>query len=257
MALLTCRYFSDTLGLSTTATVILPEPATEAGAPAAPADGAPLPVLYLLHGLSQDDSSWTRFTSLERYVAHRRLAVVMPAVHRSYYANQDDGYRYRDFLVDELPRAMRAFFPLSTRREDTFIAGLSMGGYGAMKAALTRPERYAAAASLSGGLDVTAKPNLAPEEWRRTFGSPETAREAGEDVVALARAASPTDVPRLWAWCGTEDFLLEESRTFARACEESGLGLEYSESPGAHDWPAWDEQIPRVLDWLDEVRGND
>ncbi|GMA36680.1 alpha/beta hydrolase [Demequina litorisediminis] len=150
---------------------------------------------------------------------------------------------------------MGAFFPLSRRREDTFIAGLSMGGYGAMKAALTRPERYGAAASLSGGLDVTAKPNLAPEEWRRTFGSPEAAREAGEDVVALARAADPAAVPRLWAWCGTEDFLLEESRTFARACDEAGLGLEYSESPGSHDWPAWDAQIPRVLDWIDSVRG--
>ncbi|MFV0285729.1 MAG: alpha/beta hydrolase, partial [Demequina sp.] len=123
MALLTCRYFSPVLGLSTTATVLLPETATEAGVPGAPDNpGAPLAVLYLLHGLSQDDASWTRYTSLERYVAHRRLAVVMPAVHRSYYANQDDGYRYRDHLVDELPAIMGAFFPLSRRREDTFIA---------------------------------------------------------------------------------------------------------------------------------------
>lgn len=250
MALLTVRWFSQALGLSTTTTVILPQASNEAGVPGASALPERLPTLYLLHGLSQDDASWTRHTALERYVAGRPLAVVMPAVHRSYYANQADGFRYFEHLADELPRAMAGFFPLSQRREDTFIAGLSMGGYGAMKAALRRPGRYAAAASLSGGLDVTAQPNSYPDEWRRTFDSPAAARAAHEDVIDLARHADPAALPRLWAWCGTEDFLLEESRTFSRACAESGIELEYSESPGAHDWPAWDQQLPRLLDWL-------
>ncbi|MFV0632492.1 alpha/beta hydrolase [Demequina sp.] len=254
MAHLTCRYFSDVLGLSTTATVILPQVQHEAGVPGVDALPDRLPVLYLLHGLSQDDASWTRHTALERYVAHRPMAVVMPAVHRSYYANQADGYRYFDHLADELPHIMASFFPLSQRREDTFIAGLSMGGYGAMKAALRRPDRFAAAASLSGGLDVTAKPNSYPEEWRRTFGSPETSRAAHEDVIEMVRQSDPATLPRLWAWCGTEDFLLQESRTFRDACASAGVPLEYSESPGAHDWPAWDEHIPRLLDWLPLAR---
>ncbi|WP_084105670.1 alpha/beta hydrolase family protein [Demequina sp. NBRC 110056] len=250
MALITVRWFSDVLGLSTTTTVILPQAAYEAGVEGASAIPDRLPTLYLLHGLSQDDASWTRHTSLERYVAGMPLAVVMPAVHRSYYANQADGFRYFEHLAEELPAVMRGFFPLSDRREDTFVAGLSMGGYGAMKLALRRPERFAAAASMSGGLDVTARPNSYPEEWRRTFGSPEIAREASEDVIDLVRRADPGALPRLWAWCGTEDFLLEESRTFRDTCASSGVALEYSESAGAHDWPAWDEQIPRVLEWL-------
>lgn len=250
MALLTCRYHSDALGLSTTATVILPQASQEAGVPAASAVPDRLPVLYLLHGLSQDDASWTRFTALERYVAHRPLAVVMPAVHRSYYANQAVGYRYFEHLADELPAIMRGFFPLSDRREDTFVAGLSMGGYGAMKLALRRPERFAAAASLSGGLDVAARPNLHADEWRRTFGSPQAAAEASEDLMSLVAAADPATLPRLRAWCGTEDFLLEESRTFRDACARAGVSLDYSESPGAHDWDAWDEQIQPLLDWL-------
>jgi len=249
MALISVRWFSEVLGLSTTATVILPQQDNEAGVPGA-AIPERLPTLYLLHGLSQDDASWTRHTALERYVAGMPLAVVMPAVHRSYYANQADGSRYFEHLAEELPEAMRGFFPLSGLREDTFVAGLSMGGYGAMKLALRRPERFAAAASLSGGLDVTGKPNSYPEEWRRTFGSPSDARDAHENVIDLVRRADSASLPRLWAWCGTEDFLLEESRTFRDACAGAGVPLEYSESPGAHDWPAWDEQIPRVLDWL-------
>ncbi|MDE0573890.1 alpha/beta hydrolase-fold protein [Demequina sp. B12] len=128
MAQITCRYFSDVLGMSMTATVILPQAVNQQiGMASAPARAA-LPTLYLLHGLSDDDSVWLRRTSIERYVADRSLAVVMPNVHRSFYSNQVDGYPYFTHLIDELPRIMGGFFPLSSRREDTFIAGLSMGG---------------------------------------------------------------------------------------------------------------------------------
>lgn len=249
MALITCRYYSEVLGLSTTATVILPQQVHEAGVAGSPMR-TPLATLYLLHGLSQDDASWTRFTSLERYVAHRPVAVVMPAGHRSYYANQASGLRYFDHVADEVPATMQSMFGLSPDRSRTFVAGLSMGGYGAMKIALRRPDRFAAAASLSGGLNVTAKPNMHAEEWHRTFGSPARARAHDEDAVHLARSADPSTAPALWAWCGTEDFLLEESRAFRDACAASGLALDYSESPGAHDWDAWDAHIPRLLDWL-------
>jgi len=154
MALLTCHFFSEALGVSTAATVLLPESARgQIGMGGADVEGPP-PVLYLLHGLSDDETIWTRRTSIERYVAERGLAVVMPRGGRSMYADEVHGGGYWTFLTQELPRAVQQFFRVSDRREDTFVAGLSMGGYGAFKWALREPWRFAAAASLSGALVV-------------------------------------------------------------------------------------------------------
>ena len=114
------------------------------------------PLLYLLHGLSDDHTAWVRYTSIERYADAYGLAVVMPQVHRSFYTDQAHGGAFWTFLAEELPELVQRFFVVSARREDTFVAGLSMGGYGALRWALRRPGRFAAAASLSGALDVDA-----------------------------------------------------------------------------------------------------
>src|SRR5919199_4817483 len=156
MALLRCDFFSDALSLSTSMTVILPQQtSTQIGLVGAVGDEPP-PVLYLLHGLSDDDTIWLRRTSIERYVAPLGLAVVMPQVHRSFYRDEAYGGKYWTFVSEELPELVRRFFRVSQTRDDTFVAGLSMGGYGALKLALRQPERFAAAASLSGALDVVA-----------------------------------------------------------------------------------------------------
>src|SRR3712207_1096864 len=149
MAFLTCNAFSESLEMGVTLNVVLPQ-ATESqigvNASVTPGD---LPLLYLLHGLSDDHSAWLRYTSIERYAAEAGVAVVMPAVGRSFYANEAQGHRYWDYVSDELPRIIGDFFRVSTRPQDTFVAGLSMGGYGAMRLALTFPDRFAAAATLS------------------------------------------------------------------------------------------------------------
>ena len=135
-------------------TVLLPQrTTTQIGMTGRTVDGDP-PVLYLLHGLSDDDTIWLRRTSIERYVAPLGLAVVMPQVHRSFYTDEAYGGRYWTFLSEELPALVGSLFRVSSRREDTFVAGLSMGGYGALKWALRQPERFAAAASLSGAVHV-------------------------------------------------------------------------------------------------------
>src|SRR5215213_10189016 len=130
MAHLRCDFFSDALGLSTSMTVILPQPTQNQIGMAGKAGEGPPPVLYLLHGLSDDDTIWLRRTSIERYVAPLGLAVVMPQVHRSFYLDEAIGNRYWTFLSEELPSVVGSFFRVSQRREDTFVAGLSMGGYG-------------------------------------------------------------------------------------------------------------------------------
>ena len=136
MARIQCDFFSAALGTSVTINVLLPQPD-----PAARTAPRRYPVLWLLHGLLDDHTTWLRQTSLERYVDGLQLAVVMPAGGRSFYTDMAHGYRYWTYVSEELPALARAWFPLSDQREENFVAGLSMGGYGAFKLALRQPER--------------------------------------------------------------------------------------------------------------------
>jgi putative tributyrin esterase len=253
MALLRCDVFSEALRLSTSMTVILPQPTSTQIGMVGDASDEPPPVLYLLHGLSDDDTIWLRRTSVERYVAPLGLAVVMPQVHRSFYTDEAYGGRYWSFVSEELPELVGRFFRVSQRREDTFVAGLSMGGYGALKLALRQPQRFAAAASMSGALDVAALArSTRPEDptfWRRVFG--ERPVEGGpDDLFALVAAADSAALPRLHVSCGTEDALIRHNRRFVDACDRSGVDVTSSFGPGEHDWAYWDDRIRDVLAWL-------
>jgi S-formylglutathione hydrolase FrmB len=252
MALLRCDFFSDTLGLSTSMTVILPQGTTEQiGMAGTARTGAP-PVLYLLHGLTDDDTAWLRRTSIERYVAPLGLAVVMPQVHRSFYTDQAHGGRYWTFLSEELPDVVESFFRVSDRREDTFVAGLSMGGYGAFKWALRRPERFAAAASLSGSLDMAARStadDLDPGLMETIYGDRRVAG-SDDDLLHLLDGASSRDVPQLYLCCGTEDHLLAENERFVAAARQADVPMTVDLGPGDHEWGYWDARIQDVLAWL-------
>lgn len=155
MAFLETHVFSQALEVAVTVNVLLPEPSQGIGLEGAKAQEPPR-VMYLLHGYSDDQSIWMRRTSVERYCAKYNLAVVMPAVNHSYYANELQGERYWDYVSQELPQMMHSMFRLSQAPGTELVAGLSMGGYGAMKLALTYPERFAAAASFSGAVDAEA-----------------------------------------------------------------------------------------------------
>ena len=248
MALIRCDFFSEVLGLSTSMTVLLPQGGAGQIGMAGRAREGGAPVLYLLHGLSDDDTTWTRRTSLERYVAPLGLAVVMPQVHRSFYADEVRGGRYWTFLSEELPHLVAGFFAVSQAREDTFVAGLSMGGYGALKWALRQPERFAAAASLSGALDAASLAARRPDDLRRVLGD-DLAVPAEDDVLRLVSAAGAAgaDLPALSVCCGTEDPLLEDNRAFVRAAEGAGVPVRTDFGPGEHDWAYWDARIQDVL----------
>jgi S-formylglutathione hydrolase FrmB len=215
------------------------------------------PVLWLLHGMSDDHTIWVRRTSIERYAAEKGLAVVMPAANVSWYQDMASGPRYQTFLQDELPAIAGSFFPLSTARKDNFVAGLSMGGYGAFLLALTQPERFAAAASLSGALDIAAHLKAGDTSrqavYRAAFGSAEKIRGSEVDLFFLARkcARSSARLPDLYACCGSNDFLLAQNHAFVAQAKKIGLPLTYEEHEGpGHTWDYWDQQIQRVLDWL-------
>ena len=254
MALIRCDFFAESLMLGTSMTVLLPQPAAaQIGMDGTPAGGPP-PVLYLLHGLSDDDTAWTRYTSIERYAAAKGLAVVMPQAHRSFYADEARGGKFWTFLSEELPQVVERFFRVSTRREDTFVAGLSMGGYGALKWAFRQPQRFAAAASLSGALDAAylQRLDLRPhmrELTGRVFGDRDV-QGGPDDLLHLAATADPARLPGLLLRCGQQDPLLAQNERFVQACAKQGIELNSGFGPGAHEWGYWDREIQTVLDWL-------
>jgi len=251
MPLIHCDFFSQSLVLASSIDVIVPLPRQDG-------PRARHPVLYLLHGYSDDHTIWQRRTSIERYVEETNLVVVMPAVHRSFYTDMASGFKYWTYVSEELPYVVRSLFHVSESREDTFVAGLSMGGYGAFKLALTYPERYSFAASLSGALDmanrITAKDQ--PEEWRKEmqgiFGDLSQFKNSAHDVMHLARklAKSKQPQPRLYQYCGTEDFLYKANVKFHQQAQKLGLDLVYEEGPGDHRWQYWDEKIQVFINML-------
>ncbi|HRQ36343.1 MAG TPA: alpha/beta hydrolase family protein [Chloroflexota bacterium] len=253
MTLIHCDFYSEVLNLSCSMVVVLPQrplPTTHSSPP------PKLPTLYLLHGLSDDHTIWQRRTSIERYAEEKGIAVVMPAVHRSYYTDMANGYRYWTYVSEEIPARARDMFPLSTRREDNFVAGLSMGGYGAFKMALRHPERFAAAASLSGALDVATLARLKEPSWeaemRTIFGDLDTIPGSENDLFHLAAQVAQSDQPKpkLFQWCGTADFLYLTNIKFRDFVQTLPFDYTYSEGPGDHTWGHWDAQIQNVLNWL-------
>lgn len=250
MALIHCNFFSRVLELQRSMDVILPHDL----APRDPPRGK-APVLWLLHGLSDDHTIWQRRTSIERYAGERGLAVVMPGVDRSFYADMASGPRWWTHVSEELPRLVAAIFPVSARREETFVAGLSMGGYGAFKLALRQPGRFAAAASLSGAMDARLRlterrEDRDPSEVHRIFGATSAEFDPGNDLFDLARKMNPAKCPKLFQCCGKEDFLYAENVRFRVHARSLKLPLTYEEGPGTHEWDYWDRMIQRVLDWL-------
>ena len=249
-------FFSETLGVRCSLTALVPQGKGLAR-------DRDIPVLWLLHGHSDDHTIWSRATSIERYADARGLAVVMPAVGLSWYTNMKAplSQRYRDFIADDVPAVVRSLLPVSSDRSKNYVAGLSMGGYGAMKMGLLYPERYAYAASLSGVVDISALldgPHDEPidpvgaSEFASVFGSPDALRESDDNLMRLVekRVSEKADLPELFLVCGTEDFLYANNQNFRRRLESLGVAHEYKEEPGTHEWGFWDRWIRYVVEHL-------
>jgi S-formylglutathione hydrolase FrmB len=251
------NFFSETLGMLSSMYVLLPQ---RTMAEMKRKRSHKVRTLYLLHGHSDDYTVWQRWSSIERHAEGLNLAVVMPSVHLSFYNDMAYGLKYWQFISEEVPAMVRTLFSLSPKREDNFVAGLSMGGYGAFKLALTHPDRYAAAASLSGAVDINevvrVKKNEPDnkawiEEMRTVFGDLSKVPGSKHDLFALARkAAKAPRRPRLYQCCGTEDDLYPDNTRFRDAVQKLPLALTYEEGPGEHNWAYWDRMIQRVLEWM-------
>lgn len=256
MAFIEFRFFSKAIRTSVTVNVILPEVAkTEEGI--GNIQGT-YKTLWLLHGLNGNQNSWIENTAIERYARTRDLAVVMPCVDRSWYTDTAYGAGYFTFVTEELPAVCRSYFRgMSDKREDNLVIGLSMGGYGALKCALTYPERYGYVAALSGALDITRKGRpYSLEEWRGIFGfdlkSADELENTPHDLFYLTREnrKNARVFPKAYLWCGTEDALIKVNRAYRDLLTELEIPHLYEESEGTHNWKYWDERIVSALDYL-------
>lgn len=250
MAFLEVKFFSDVLGMCMSMNVILPQ--TQ--------NNTTYPTLYLLHGMGDDHTTWSRQTSIERYAEENGIAVVMPEAYLSWYTNMNLGQKYRDYIGVEVPKICRSFFPqMSRRREDTYIAGNSMGGYGSMAIALTYPETFSIAAPLSGAFDPTyLHDSNQPQKtfFSDIFGDIEAFHGSENDLWHLSKklVEENRQKPKIFMWCGTEDFLYSANTTFRDRLTELRYDITYEQSPGYHCWYYWDREIQTVLRFIREYR---
>ena len=221
--------------------------------PLADAPRVPMPAMYLLHGLYGSEQDWFQYTRVMLWARAKGLAVFCPAGENGFYVNQaDTGEAYMRYVGEELPAFTRRLFPLSSRREDTFIAGLSIGGYGALNAGLTYPETFGKVAALSAALRPWKRMDKPqggcvqrPAYARALFGQD----TEPWDTLTLARQCGAR-APELWLSCGAQDDLLEENIALVNGLRQAGIPAYFDQPPGAHNWDFWDREIQRVIDWL-------
>lgn len=200
--------------------------------------------MLLLHGLLDDHTGWMRRSSLERYCDGTNLLVVMPSGGRGFYADAAQGPQYETALSDELPRQIQSWFTMGSR---WFVAGLSMGGYGALRFALKHPERFTAAASMSGAVTF-GEEKYRDAEFERIV--PDAELKGNSSLFALAKRFEEKVAPHLWLDCGLDDSLLPANRRLHSRLNELGIDHVYEEPLGGHDWSYWDNRIQKVLQWF-------
>lgn len=272
MALLQIDYASETLEQEASFLLLYPEPEQGIGIHSEKDSEKKIPVLWLLHGLSDDHTTWLRRTAVERYTAAMGLAVVMPAVSYSRYSNMAEGPLYYDYITKELPQVCKRLLPnLSMERKNNYIAGLSMGGGGAMRIGLLNPDKYSRICMLStGGVapleqlwrklpEDPAEYEMSPQyrRLRDIYGFGDTRRLEGtdHDIIKLIKetALQGGRLPRIYHAMGTEDIrypvAMKIKETF-EALPGNPYGYEYHEGPGSHEWAFWDRWIFEFLQTL-------
>jgi len=253
MAKVVCNFLSYSLNRAVDITVVLPsvtcpEAMSLPGqAPATHVLPAKFPVVYLLHGFANNHAQWTGYTNVELYAEERRIAIVNISAENKAYAKvgADD---FKRFVSEELPEFVTNYFPVSNKPEETYIAGLSMGGYGAFMHGLTHPERYRAIGGFSAGLSINPAVFAADP-----LGQAEAETSPEYDVRALAQKIVDDDkaFPAIYTACGTEDFLFADNQAFAAELAELGADVTWKEVPGfGHEWRFWDQQVEQFLDWI-------
>lgn len=242
MALIRLNQFFPALNRPATFYVVLPDEG----------DLGTVPVVVLLHGVQDDGTGWLRYTSAERYARFKNVALVIPDAGNSFYANMDAGPQIFTFISEALPAQCQRIFGLSPRKEHNYIFGLSMGGYGALKCALTYPERYAGCAAFSAALRpeelMGENAPLSPGEYRAIFGPGIAGGTIPQSCDLYALAAQAKAIPQLLLSCGEADEFYPVNCDFHAFLTQKGIQHTFRPRPGAHDWALWDEELDHALD---------
>lgn len=259
MAFMQVNFSSETLKRKVPMTVILPadKPLGTGGTDRQ----QPFRTMYLLHGLLGNCMDWALQTNIQILAMEKNLAVIMPSGDNSFYVDSPvPNNDYGAFIGEELVSVTRRMFPLSRRREDTFIAGLSMGGFGALRNGLKYHETFGYIVALSSALNIFEIPAEDPERclFREDacFGDLEQARKTDKNPrVALenlraASADSSVKKPKIYMACGLQDSLLGVNRIFRDLLRENHMDVTYEETEGMHNWAFWDSQLPKIMKWL-------
>ncbi|MNJ43216.1 S-formylglutathione hydrolase [compost metagenome] len=274
MAIVKMNFLSQALGMQTNMTVCLPSYSfadSMEGKEVAYVRGMTFQTLYLLHGGSGDDGDYVNFTNIVRYADRHKVAVVMPSVHNSCYTDTEDGAKYYTYVAEELPQICETFFPLSTRREDTFVGGLSMGSHGAMKLAMHYPERFAAALMMSGASYRPGVPSMVKTvngefdfndvmkipvsgALQDKLVNPDFVNGTVNDVYAAARrnVEQGKALPKLFFRVGDSDHALYRTLLAEKDLKEWGYDTRLEVVAGmGHEWDLWDETLKIALaEWL-------
>lgn len=260
MAVMHGTIYSDSLKRTVPITIILPSDKVDQ-------DGrrmnkAPYKSLYLLHGIFGDQTDWLYGTRIARWAMDHDIAVIMPAGENHFYLNQPGaGFDYQNFIGSELVELTREMFPLSKHREDTYIGGLSMGGFGALNNGLKNPETFGGIIALSSAsLSTNQFPDsddsdniLGMKSFTEAcsgFKKSDLELEENQLETYIRKNAQNNNCPRMYLACGTDDFLISGNHQLRDLFIENGYDVTYDEIPGGHDWTFWDRQIEKAIEWI-------
>lgn len=241
MAFFQIDLFSKTMDLSTRVDVVIPE-TIEAGEVAA------APVVFLLHGLSDDCSAWSRLTRAEYFARKHKICLVMPEVQRGFYTDMKYGLDYFTYISRELPVWCRDYLNLAGPR---YVMGLSMGGFGALKCYLTCRETFIGCASFSGVVDLRYVYRMeGPQRIKENMALWGDVKDVApeNDITGLLKAQETPG--KIYLSCGTEDFLYRYNRDFARELEKGGHDCVIDFRPGIHEWGFWDTSLEKAVEWF-------
>ncbi len=254
MAVFNVKFFSDALQRNVSFVACIPVENT-----AGVQNGPGLKTLYLLHGLHGNESDWLQKTTVDELSAKHKIAIIMPAGENSFYLNNPKRMsNYSDFIGIELVEFTRRAFPLSSDRDDTYIGGLSMGGYGAMLNGLKFADTFGGIMAFSAAFIIDKLKAIYPgmdqilpyDFCVDTFGDPATLDNSDADYRKYAEELinSGADLPDVYIACGVDDYLIEDNRMFTKYLNEIGYIHRYTEGPGEHNWDFWREYIIKALD---------
>lgn len=259
MAIIHMDIFSNELYRHVNINVILPLDRNAFGfEPAFP--NTELKTLYLLHGIIDNENSWLNGTRIAKWATENNLCVVMPAGENGFYVDHpNSGRNYSRFICEELVKVTRRIFPLSHKREDTFIGGLSMGGYGALRNGLKYSDVFGWIVALSSGLVLDQIPQYTDDHrisfrrrsfYETIFRDVDHIRGSDADVDQLLEnlVEQGKPVPEIFLCCGTEDSLYPANEAFHQHLEKLKVPHRWVAAPGAHSWDFWNAHIQEAIE---------